>query len=242
MKKSGKLNRNVVEFGQSLAYTKQFNNDYPISTKNKKVMISELRDFTKYLTQNYRESAYLIQEFIDAHQVNEEKEEALFHHLFWWRMLYESNQDDRFSHVENYIACNRVKLNKKPLIISWLKEWEKAIPTFYYVEYIYHEQVIVVVDIYTKETLDVIVYDPTATPAKKGEIVMGTLLPIGNRLYFPILDFYHFDLEASKDIAIYLTYYHEKHAQNPSDYEAFIRVLSKVLQVEELVTSGEMDD
>jgi len=121
------------------------------------------------------------------------------------------------------------------LISSWLRECEKAVPKFYFIGHKYNDRVFVAIDILTEVPLDVIVYDPIAFPPKKGEIAMGTLIPLGGGLHFPIVDFYHFDYDARKAIASYFHHYYEKHLKSSTMYEAFIHVLSVMLQIERII-------
>ena len=64
---------------------------------------------------------------------------------------------------------------------------------------------------------------------------MGTLMPLGGGLYFPITDFYHFDFEAREAIANCLHHYYDKYLKNFSMHEAFIHVLSAMLQIEKII-------
>ena len=233
--KENRATENVVPFVQSASSGKTFRHDYPISDElREELLLDVFKDFTHYLIDRYaalyREG---LCEFIDDHHPQTEKRQALESNLFWWKLMYDSDGAE-VTFAEDYIEENRHKLHKKPLIASWLKEWDKAIPKFYYVGYKYNDRVLVVVDMLTNETLDVMVYDPTAVPPKKGKIVMGTLIPIGDALYFPIIDFYHFDLEASKDLAGPIVHNYEKHSET-SNYEAFIHVLSVALQIERII-------
>lgn len=227
----------VAEFAQSESKAKQFRHDYPISDELRQVLLTEeFRDFTWYvLERNFAEYRLMFQEYIDEHCADAEKRQALELNLFWWQVIYHSNQDDSMSCVEDYIAENIHRLNNKPLITSWLREWDKAVPKFYHVGYKYNDRVLVVTDMLTAKTIDVMVYDPTAVPPKTGEIVMGTLIPIGDGLYFPIIDFYHFDYASRKEIAGTFHHHHKKHMKNATIYEAFIHVLSVLLQIERLV-------
>lgn len=225
----------VVEFAQSESSTKQFRPDYPISDELRDEMLYGVyRDFTKYvLYQTYAIHDPMLEEYIDDHHPRREKRQALEHNLLWWKVLY--NASNKMSCVEDYLAESSYSL--KPLITSWLREWDKAVPKFYYIGHKYNDRVLVVVDMLAEETLDVMVYDPTAVPPKKGEVVMGTLIPIGDALYFPIIDFYHFDLEASKAIASNLSYYYDKHLDTSTILEAFIHVLSILLQLERTIST-----
>ncbi|MGP4107990.1 hypothetical protein [Virgibacillus sp. L01] len=227
----------VAEFAQSESKAKQFRHDYPIPDEMRQVLLTEeFRDFTWYvLERNFTEYSLMLQEFIDEHCPDSEKRQVLEMNLFWWQVLYHSSQDVSESCVEDYIAENAHRLNDKPLITSWLREWDKAVPKFYYVGYKYNDRVLVLIDMLTTKTIDVMVYDPTAVPPKTGEIVMGTLIPIGDALYFPIIDFYHFDYASRKEIAVTFDHHHKNHMKDATIYEAFIHVLSVLLQIERIV-------
>ncbi|MFA9559198.1 hypothetical protein ACERII_17960 [Evansella sp. AB-rgal1] len=71
-------------------------------------------------------------------------------------------------------------MKKKLKLLPWLREWEKTVPTFYFVGHIFHNGYFIVVDILTRETIEVLMLDSEATPPRKGEIVLGTLIPVGN--------------------------------------------------------------
>jgi hypothetical protein len=227
----------VVEFAQSETKTKTFRHDYPVSEDLRQVMVGEVfSDFMKFaLDRYYVEYLPILKEYVDEHHPREEKRQVLVQNLFWWRIFYDSSQTFRGSCVEDYIAENFNWLRKRPIMISWLRECAKAIPKFYYVGYKYNEHVLVVINTLEEKPIDIIVYDPLAIPPKKGEIVMGTLIPLGDGLHFPIIDFYHFDFDARQYIAMHLHFYYDKYMKNSTMHEAFIHVLSAMLQIERLV-------
>ncbi|MGZ4160979.1 MAG: hypothetical protein ACXVNF_09330 [Neobacillus sp.] len=227
----------VVEFVQSETNTKTFRHDYPVSDELRQVMVGEVfSDFMTYaLDRYYAEYLSNLEEYVDDHDPREEKRQVLKDNLFWWRIFYDSSLNFNESCVKEYIAENYHWLIKRPIMISWLRECAKAIPKFYHVGYKYNDRVLVVTDMLEEKTLDVIVYDPRAIPPKKGEIVMGTLIPLGDGLYFPIVDFYHFDFEARQEITTYIFYYFDKFLKDSTMNEAFILVLSAMLQIERLV-------
>ncbi|GGK05954.1 hypothetical protein GCM10007063_30460 [Lentibacillus kapialis] len=233
--KENRTTEKVVAFAQSQSSVKAFRHDYPVSDELKEdLLLKVYKDFTHYIINHYytlyREELSV---FIDDHHPRKEKWQSLESNLFWWKLMHDSNEAE-VTFTDDYIEDNRHTLNKKPLVASWLKEWDKAVPKFYYIGYKYNDRVLVVVDMLTNETLDVIVYAPTAATPKKGEIVMGTLIPIGDALYFPIIDFYHFDAEASKQLAPLIIHNYDKHSE-ASRYEAFIHVLSVALQIERII-------
>ncbi len=234
MEKSKEKSNVVVKFAQTLAKSKKFRHDQPLTDELRVLMIEQVFiDIAEYVIEHhYEDSLDIFQEFIDDHYLPNEKQLGLSENLFWWQMLYHVHQDPEVNFIEDYIADNITYLHHKPLIVSWLREWKKAVPKFYYVGYKYNDRVLVVVDMMTKETLDVIVYDPQAIPPKQGEVMMGTLIPIGDALYFPIVDFYHFDVELRESIAPLIHHHYQTYQNNTTTLEAFIHILSSVLQFE----------
>ncbi|WP_085993845.1 hypothetical protein [Oceanobacillus senegalensis] len=227
------MNKKLLEFTQSETKAKQFRHDYPISEESREKLLQKVYpDFAKYIFhRRYSTNFPLLEEFMNEHHIREEKKETLEHNMFWWQVLYEARKNPENNAIEDYIEKDPLKEN---LMTSWLREWKKAVPKFYYVGYKYNDRILVMVDILTQETLDVIVYDPTAIPSEKGEIVMGTLIPIGDALYFPIIDFYHFDFAAREDLAGNLTHFYNKYLETSTLHEAFIHVLSAALQIERI--------
>lgn len=234
----------VVEFAQSETKTKIFRPNHPVSDELRQVMVNEVfRDFIKYAWDHYYTDCLpILKEYVDDHNPKKEKRQLLLKNLFWWKIFYDSSRNFRESCLEDYIEENDHWLSKRPILISWLRECGKAIPKFYYVGHKYNDRVLVVIDTLEEKPLDVIVYDPNAVQPKKGEIVMGTLIPLGDDLYFPINDFYHFDFKARQEIAMHLHYYYDKHLKSSTMHEAFIHVLSAMLQIESIVSSDNHDN
>ncbi|OIK09228.1 hypothetical protein BIV60_24655 [Bacillus sp. MUM 116] len=226
----------VVDFVQSVTNTKNFRPDYPVSDELRHELMEIFRDFMNYALKRYfHVFAPILEEFVEEHETREEKKDILLHNLFWWRILYDSCQNFSESCMADYLAENYIRFSKCPAIISWLKVSWKVFPKFYYVGYKYNDRFFVVVDILTEKTFDVLVCDPLAIPPEKGEIMMGTLITLGDGLHSPIVDFYHFDYEATKEIAIHIPFYFEKHSKSSTMQEAFLHILSAMLQIEKLI-------
>ncbi len=224
----------VIEFTQS--DSRKFRKDYPISDELREVMLDKVfREFMIFVLDEYYDAYTPIsQEFVDEHAIPEEKKDGLIHNLFWWRIFYDANIHLK-SCIEEYISENYQMLHKKPILLSWLRECDKVVPKFYYVGYKHNNRSYVVIDMLEEKPLEVIVLDPSAVPPEKGEIAMGILIPIGDSLYIPIVDFYHFNPNATQEIAMHLHYYYEKHLKTSSMYAAFLHVLSSMLQIEKIL-------
>lgn len=237
MKKRNKKNK-VLKFVQTDSHSKVFRQDHPMSDQLREKIVGELtNDFIKYaIEQNYMSYCPPLVEYVVDHHTKKEKQEILLNNLFWWRLLYEAHVRHDEGCVGAYIAENNYSLRKRPILLSWLREWKKAVPKFYYVGYKYNDRVFVVVDILEEKMLDVVVYAPHPISPKTGNIIMGTLIPIGDGLYFPVVDFYHFEFEAREAIAKNLLHHYNKHLTTSTMYEAFIHVLSVVLQIENKIT------
>jgi hypothetical protein len=236
IKRNG-TDENVIDFVQTATNSKIFRLDYPVSEELRDEMVGEVfRDFMIYaLDLYYEENISILEEIVADLHVREEKWNGLMQNLFWWRLFYESNQNKGTSIIEDYIAENYRSLRKKPILISWLRECDKAVSRFYFIGYKFNERVLIAIDLLTEETVEIIVCDPLAPPTNQGEITFGTLIPLGGGSFFPIIDFYHFDFGARQEIANHLQYYYDKHLKTSPMHEAFIYVLTAMLQIESFV-------
>lgn len=226
----------IIEFAQSGTNTKSFRPDYPVSEELRERMLDTFSDFMDFTLDAYfHEVAPFLEEYVEELKTREEKKDILLHNLFWWRIVYDANYNYRESCIAEYLAEKDRGLDRGPVIESWLRESWKAIPKFYYVGYKYNDRFFVVVDILTEKTIDVLVCDPLAIPPENGEVVVGTLIPLGEGLHAPIVDFYHFDYEARIDIARHVHYYYERFSKNSTPHETFLHVLSAMLQIERLI-------
>lgn len=230
LRKATIVSKNVkqTEFGHQV-----FNPSHSITQAMKKELLQKVfKTLGHYITEEYDdENKKLLQTYLDEHEVSDTKRLSLEYNLLWWQLIYHTRVNPQLDFIEDFIQAHPVYLNQ-PFIISWLNEWKKAAPKFYYVEHTEQERVLVLVDMITQERLDVIVYDPLATPPSKGGVVAGTLIPIGSDIYFPIVDFYHFEREASHYIMDHLIYYYENYVSEDTLVEVFVQVLSIALQLE----------
>ncbi|MGG3563217.1 hypothetical protein ABES03_16630 [Neobacillus rhizosphaerae] len=229
--------KNVFELVQSDLKAKTFRTDYPVSEELRQVMVDEyIRDFMIYAIDEYYhdENLSILKELVDDLQPSKEKRQGLLDNLFWWHILYQSTRKPKLRCMDDYIAQKKHLLRVEPFISSWLKECNSAVPKFYYVGHKYNDRAFVAIDILAEETMDVVVYDPSAVPVKRGEFIAGTLLPLGGGLFFPIVDFYHFNYEAREAIACCIHHHYEKYLETSTLHEAFIHVLSVMLQIERI--------
>lgn len=233
----------VVELVQSDVKSKRFRPDYDVSEELRGEMVSEVfRDFMMFALDRYYEDCLpMLKAYVDEHHPRRKKRAGLIHNLFWFRMLYDASLNPKNNSFEAYISENYQYLLKKPFMISWLRECAKAVPKFYYVGHKYNDHVFVAIDVLEEKPLDVIVYDPAASPPEKGEFAMGMLIPLGGGLYFPIVDFYHFDYQAREAMASCLHHHYHKYLEDSTLHEAFIHVLSVMLQIERIIFTKEKE-
>lgn len=236
---------NVIEFVQSETKTKTFRLDYPVSDELRKVMVDEIfSDFKDFaLDLYYDDYRPLLMEYVDEHRPRTaDKKYGLLKNIFWWRMLYECSINLKENPMVSYITANHHEFRKRPFVKSWLRECSKQIPKFYYVLSIFSNRKLSVMDIMTQEILDVVICEPLSTPPIQGEVILGTLMPMGGGLHFPVVDFYHFDYEAREKIVPLLGYYYDKYLKNSTMHEAFIHVLSTMLQIERIVCLDNLEN
>jgi cobalamin biosynthesis Mg chelatase CobN len=134
-------NEKAVEFSKSETHLNEFCQSQPVSEFIRKEMEEVHRDFTRYMREQYFDDVQsIVKEFIDEHHPQEEKRQSLEDNLFWWKVLYESNQEG-WNCTDQFIEENGCRFMDKPLIVSWLKEWGQAATKFYYVGYKYSDHV-----------------------------------------------------------------------------------------------------
>jgi hypothetical protein len=228
--------KNVYPFAQRAVRAKDFRQDYPISSELRQMILGEIfKDFKSYVIANYY-SLYqpITKVFLDEHDIRPEKRQALEKNLFWWRLLYD-NAKNVVNCVESYITENQRRLGKRPFFVSWLREFNRAQPKFYQVTKKHNDCSFVVTDILTGGRLEVIVHEEHAVRPLEKEVIVGTLLPIGGGVFFPVTDFYHFDIAAGSGIVKNLQYYYDVNSQDSPEHEVFIHVLSSMLQLERMI-------
>lgn len=232
---------NVIEFLQTGTKTKKFRADLPLAEELQEEMVNEVwNDFMRFaLKEYYPVFSPFLQELTENMDVKEEKEAALLQNLFWWRISCDSKLSASNSTcIDEYIVTHKQLFKNRSIMESWIKSFDQAITKFYYIVHKFNDHVLVVMDMLEEKLIDVIVVDPLAVTIRVGEVVIGTLMPMGNGLYFPVTDFYHFNYEARKDLGVHFHQYFAQQLQTSPMYEAFIYVLSTMLHIERTVSEA----
>ncbi|MCA0972138.1 hypothetical protein LCM20_16140 [Halobacillus litoralis] len=192
-------------------------------------------DFAQTIArEHFIDSLPAIDEFIEPHHIAPHKKDTLRHNLFWCRMNYVAFVSQEWSYIDDYIEANADVLSEVPPSRSWLKEWTSIAHRFYFVGSKLSDRVLVLVDMITEQPVDVVVCDPHAVTPVQGSIVAGALVPLGDDLYFPIVDFYHFEYEARRPLGIAIRHYYPLY-EKTTPHETFMDVLSIALQIEHKV-------
>ncbi len=234
------MKNNVVEFLQTGTRTKKFRVDHPLSRELQEQMVNEVwNDFTVFVLKEYY-PVYLsfLEELMENMDVMEGKEAALLQNLFWWRICCDSKLSFSSTCIDEYINTHKQIFKSQPILESWMRTFDQAVTKFYAIVYKFNDDVLIVMDMLEEKLIDVIVVDPLAVPVKVGEVVVGTLMPMGDGLYFPVTDFYHFDYEARKDMGVHFHPLFAHQLQTSPMYEAFIYVLSAMLHIEKTVSEA----
>lgn len=230
---SKKNDYNIVNFSQTTLTN--FYNTAPTSYELKIFLYYDVHTvLSNYLKDLYFTDYYpLLKEMSNDHQVVKGKEQAFITNLFWWYLLYHIDEFHA-DYIEDFIHKQK-DIDKSPFILSWLDEWKKAVPSFYFVGYKYDDQNFVLIDSRTRESFDVMIFDLDIASLEKGDIVLGTLLPIGDELYFPITEFYRFHSSANEDVAQAIYHSFDEISKNSTQLQAFIHIVSIALQIEEMI-------
>ncbi|MCA0971442.1 hypothetical protein LCM20_12625 [Halobacillus litoralis] len=206
-----------------------FNEDADIPTNLEETMLRVLSNFTMYMMQQQTDHEIdKVEQFIDQHDIREEKYEALLINL----ALAKHMADKNTNYAKRYMKIYGRSYSSKAFLQSWLRRIEHALPKFYYVAEALDEASMRLVDMETDRYKFVYVGDPQAVPAKKGSVVAGFLVPIGKGLYTTFFDFYHLDKVPHDRMTKVVDYCYKKLVKEQSPYEAFFSTLTMALQIE----------
>lgn len=223
----------VVAFTQSRTNASKFRHDYPLTNEVRNELLDDVyTQFTDFvLREEYIISQPIIREFVESYNLTEKKSYTLEFNLFWSKVLYTARYREDLNYINHFIAQN---VSRSPIVCHWLREWEKAKPSFYRIDYQYHQQEWRVTNLLTDEIVKVMLRDAPIPSIQERDIVVGTLIPIGNSSYFPLVEFYHFDCATGQEIMAHLQENYLQYLDESSFYEAFFRILSEALQLESL--------
>lgn len=227
-------NTNVVEFAQTVSCTKKFRHDYPIPEPLKKLLLIDIyHDFTGFVLSQYLSEAQpFIDEFLSFHPTQSNKKFSLEQNLFWWYVLYQNSVNDEMNVIDQYVLENKMKYRKKQIIPAWLNEWGKAVPKFYLIRSKHDQQKYIIEDILNRKEVEVSLNNEDFY-FHEGALVAGILIPIGNSVYFPVVDFYNFTYETSVEILTHILFYYKNYYDTTtSAYQLFLHLFSAALQIE----------
>ncbi|MGR9048127.1 hypothetical protein ACQ4XT_05850 [Halobacillus faecis] len=229
--------KNVVAFAQPSKQTAPFRHAQPLSEEVVDAFLPDLyNEFVSFIVERAGEVYRpLLMEFVEDHAPPEDKRLVLELNLFWWRVLYDVSENENVSFVEAFCVERKQGLKQTPLMKSWLEEWEKATPKVYYIGDKFGANAFVAVDMLTDETVEVVLIDRKMKVPEKGSIAVGTLIPMGDALYFPVTAFYCIVPEVSKEMIRPLLSHYKKHLEASPVLEGFVHVLSIALQMERMI-------
>jgi thiol-disulfide isomerase/thioredoxin len=236
--KNRKVDKNLVAMVQTEERAKTFRVDYPVAEELQAKMITEVfSDFATFVYEEFyhEETLLVLKEFVEESNPHVLKKQSLLDNLFWWQIMYQSAQNT-LSCVDEYLTMNHFSFMTRPFMTSWLRKCDKSVPKFYFIAHKYNDRHFLAIDILTEELLEVFICHSNAISPERGEIVAGTLLPLGGGLYFPIVDFYRFDYEAREAIGSCFHHHYDKYSKNSSPHESFLQVLSVMLQIEHKIS------
>ncbi|MGM0904759.1 MAG: hypothetical protein ACQEXB_27325 [Bacillota bacterium] len=237
--KNRKVGQNLVTMVQTEEKAKTFRMDYPVSEDLRVKMVNEVfSDFSAFVYEEFynNETLMILKEFVEESNPSLLKRQSLLDNLFWWQILYQSAQNT-VSCVEEYVSMKFDRFRNKPFMTSWLRKCDKTVPNFYLIGEKFTDYHFLVVDLLTQDVLEVFVCHSNAILPKRGEIVAGSLLPLGGGLYFPVVDFYRFDYEAREAICSCFHHHYEKYSKSSSPHETFLHVISVMLQIEKKIAT-----
>lgn len=227
----------VVPFHQAEANRKKFRHEAQMSAElreellinvYKKLMLQTIQDYQKEL-----EAGLL--EFIAEYNISPDRKEDVAANLFWLRILYETHANPDFDCFQDFIQENKEYFKQYPVLRSWLNEWKHTVPKFYYTGYQFAANGFYATDIETEKMVEVFLPFSTSNPPAQGSVVFAALLPFCDRLYFPLVDFYQYDIKAKREIIQHLKVYLKELASEPDPYQKYLRIFATLIRVENTV-------
>ncbi len=205
-----------------------FHEGAEISSELADQMLIELGGFILYMIDRHLEKqSPRVHKFLYEHDIPKDKIDILALNL----ALAEQFARREVGHAKRYMKLYGKKAPHQTFTTSWLKECERVLPKFYYVDEPLDGDVIRVLDLESKEYRFVYVNDSVAVKAKKGGLLAGMLIPLGKGLHTTFFDFYHFEFIDDRLPAIAQATYEQKRQQT-SPYDAFFLSLSVALQMD----------
>ncbi|GEL76714.1 hypothetical protein [Tenuibacillus multivorans] len=179
-----------------------------------------------------------LRELSEIEQLPDEKAEQAIELIFWLQIFNQPHQSPSENFFQDFIHDNQSYFSKKPILLSWFKACQEAIPKFYFVGQYLGTNAFVAVDIESEKTIEVILPNPKIKSPKEGTIVANLLLPYPDHLYFPVTDFYTFNPQATHEIATHIQQYLDELSENPDQYENFLLMFLELLDVEKYTLDG----
>ncbi|WP_208592082.1 hypothetical protein [Gracilibacillus suaedae] len=226
--------QNQSQFSKKRARSVKFRHDKTMSEDLRGELLTNVYlKFVQYTYQQYLGDLLpAFEEFADDCFAPPNKQEPIVENLFWWRLAYEVKLNPSFNCFQDFVNENNSYFERFPVLKSWFEHWQHVIPSYYYIGNKFGANAFVAVNIETEKTVEIFLPVPTIPAPKQGSIVVATLLPYCDSLYFPIGLFYEFDGRARVDIARHLRLYQEQLSDEDDKYEVFVRMFSSLLKVE----------
>ncbi|MEC5425672.1 hypothetical protein QGM71_19570 [Virgibacillus sp. C22-A2] len=161
----------------------------------------------------------LTEELIMAMGVSEDLADRSFSQLVWWITFCLPIGKQGETIYKQYLMKNKQNWgNKGPLLKEVLVSWLNVSPGFYYVENneIYSEKVFTLCDLFERKNKLVCIYNEIFQPPKRGELVTGLLIPMGNGTYTNQNGFLHLPQDLSHTVTHEIVSYFNHHAKSPN--------------------------
>lgn len=173
-----------------------------------------------FLVHYYGEDVLRVtEEIISKMNVSEEVEEAIFPQLVWWAMFCSPIGEGGTTIYQKYLQTNKHKWERKSkkakeVLVSWLH----LNPGFYYVDGTESESgsVFFLSDLFEGKLKLLYMYNETFKSPKRGEMLTGLLLPMGNGSYMTQGWLFHIPAHLTQKVVREIIPYFERHAISPS--------------------------
>ncbi|WP_188457005.1 hypothetical protein [Virgibacillus oceani] len=158
---------------------------------------------------------------------SKEIKHRIYPQLIWWIIFSCSIGAKNKPIYHLFWGIHQHKWKKKGKAINRiLGEWKQVKPSFYIVKSIGDsKRVYELIDIFGYKRLIAGIFNDIYRKAQCGEMVTGTLLPIGDDIYTTPVDFFHIPLSITPKLSWELINHNQNRSLPPEDYPSALEIV-----------------
>ncbi|MBM7578786.1 hypothetical protein [Jeotgalibacillus terrae] len=234
------MENHTLLFEQSRADSKIFRKDVSLSEELKDLFFENVYTrLNNYVLKRHVVSMYPdFLEFARTCEARPEKEEYAAFLFYWWRLLDDTHKNPASNIFTEFHGEHFPFFKKHPIFLSWLNQAKKVTPGFYFTAGHIGGNGCTLIDLKSKEVIQVMFPSKTLPFPRKGTVVSCILLPFAEHLHLP-LAIYPFEYSTREEIAPHIHHYYSELIDEKDPYMVWLQMFMSLLLVEKYTLSGE---